>query len=392
VTERLIRLFVKDENSPKARVQYGNLTNSVGLAVNLLLFLGKTVVSIITGSLAMRAEAIDNLTDSLTNILGFLSFYLSARPADSEHPYGHMRLEMMLSTFVGLSIVYLGGRTLADSVQNIADPVFVQYNIWAVIVLLASISVKIWLRYFYLNIADKINSEMLRATAADSFTDILRTAGVLISIIIATLFKVNLDGYIGLVISLFILKNGVGIIKNNVSILLGNGANKPVGSEIMAFIKSQDKVLDAHDLMMHEYGGQNRFANVDISLDADMKLEEAHLVADSIERAVEDRFGYRLTVHMDPVRIHDSLFNRARKDVEKALKQVGCPYRYQDLQAMELDDGSIRLSFDLLVPPEKMEDKTDCENLLINRLKKINVKYAPIVRKQYFFENSPESD
>ena len=206
MTERLIRLFVKDENSPKARVQYGNLTNSVGLAVNLLLFLGKTVVSIITGSLAMRAEAIDNLTDSLTNILGFLSFYLSARPADSEHPYGHMRLEMMLSTFVGLSIVYLGGRTLADSVQNIADPVFVQYNIWAVIVLLASISVKIWLRYFYLNIADKINSEMLRATAADSFTDILRTAGVLISIIIATLFKVNLDGYIGLVISLFILK------------------------------------------------------------------------------------------------------------------------------------------------------------------------------------------
>ncbi len=391
MTEQLVRLFVKDKDDPKARIQYGNLTSAVGLAVNLLLFLGKTVVSVTTGSLAMRAEAIDNLNDSLTNILAFLSFYLSARPADSEHPYGHMRLEMMLSTFVGLSIVYLGGSALVDSAKNIIDPVVVQYNIWAVLMLAASISVKIWLRFFYTNIADRINSEMLRATAADSLTDVLRTAGVLVSIIIAMLFKINLDGYIGLVISAIIIKNGVGIIKDNVSILLGHGANNSVGTEIMDFIKSKDKVLDAHNLMMHEYGGENRFANVDISLDADMTLEEAHLVADSIERSVAERFGYRLIVHMDPVRIHDALFNNARRDLEKALKQIGCPYRYQDLQAMELDDGSIRLSFDLLLPPEKMEEQVNCDELLKNRLTKINKKYAPMIHLQYFFENNPES-
>ncbi|MDO5023105.1 MAG: cation diffusion facilitator family transporter [Eubacteriales bacterium] len=392
MTERLIRLFIKDENDPKARIRFGNLTSAVGLAINVMLFLSKVLASILTSSLAIRAEAIDNLTDSLTNILALLSFYLSAKPADAEHPYGHMRLELMLSMLVGMSILFLGGTTLVDSIKKIINPVTVNFHIAAIVVLFISMTLKIWLRAFYTTIANKIDSEMLRATAADSFTDVLRTAGVIISIFISIIFKVNLDGYIGLIISALIIKNGVEIIKDNVSLLLGHGAYNPVGKKIMDFIQSRDKVLDVHDLMMHEYGGNNRFATVDISLDADMRLEEAHLVADSIERAVDEKFGYRLIVHMDPVRTKDSLFNSVRKDVEKTLKQVGCPYRYQDLQALPLDDGSIRLSFDLLMPPDKMSEQANCTELICDRLTKINSQYIPIVRRQCFFEHCSIED
>ncbi|HHU02921.1 MAG: cation diffusion facilitator family transporter [Christensenellales bacterium] len=386
MTEKLIRFFIKDKSVTKTRLSYGRLTSFAGLAINLSLFIGKVVASFLTNSLAIRADAVDNLTDCFTNLLALFSFYASARPADREHPYGHMRLEMLLSLLVGMSILYLGGSTLVESVKKILNPESINFHVAAVIVMCLSILFKIWLRRFYTIIAERINSEMLRATAADSMSDIIRTSGVLLSLLLSHIFGINLDGVVGFIISLLIIKNGVEIIKDNVSILLGHGAYTKKGDEIMEYIKSFSDVIDAHDLMIHEYGGNNRFATVDLCLDANMNLEEAHFIADRIERKVQDKFGYRLITHMDPARINDPLYNKGRNNLENVLKKIGCSCAFQDLQALKQGD-IIRLSFDLLVPSKEIERSDDLVDRISDELKLINPAYEPVIRLQSSFSN-----
>lgn len=384
MTEKLIRFFIKDESVTKARLSYGRLTSFAGLAINLSLFIGKVVASFLTNSLAIRADAVDNLTDCFTNLLALFSFYASARPADREHPYGHMRLEMLLSLLVGMSILYLGGSTLFESVKKILNPEAINFHVAAVIVMCLSVLLKIWLKGFYTSIAERINSEMLRATAADSMSDIIRTSGVLVSLIISHIFNINLDGVVGLIISLLIIKNGVEIIKDNVSILLGHGAHTKIGDEIMQYIISFKDVIDAHDLMLHEYGGENRFATVDLCLDATMSLEQAHFIADRVERKVQDKFGYRLIAHMDPIRINDPLYNRGRNNLEKVLRKIGCSCAFQDLQLLKQGDV-IRFSFDLLVPSNEIEHKDGLVDKITDELKLIDPAYEPVIRLQSSF-------
>lgn len=388
MTAFLIKLFIKNSNpdAPGVRVRYGNLASLVGLFVNIFLAATKFVAGTLSGSLAVTADAVNNLSDSLSSVLAFLSFYLSARPADEEHPYGHSRMELLLSLVVGVSILAVGGRLLWDSAQKILHPGAVSFS-WLVAGILAlSILLKAWLWSFYRHIGQKIGSEMLKATAADSLSDVLSTSGVLASLLLAEFLGLTTDGVMGVIISLLILKNGITIVKENVSLLLGHGANNEDGDELIAFIEAQEGVLGTHDLLIHQYGGANRYASIDCEVDADMTVEAAHALADRIEREVEEKLGYRLVIHIDPVRGDDRLLNAARRDVERALKKVNPAYSYHDLRVETDGDSQVTLFFDLVMPGSDRADEEQVMLAVQSQLKNKNPQYHAVMRVDRAFD------
>lgn len=388
MTDFLIRLFLKnkDPQAPGARVRYGNLASLVGLFINLLLAATKFVAGTLSGSLAVTADAINNLSDSLSSVLAFLSFYLSARPADEEHPYGHSRMELLLSLVVGVSILAVGGRLLYDSVQKIIRPTDISFSWLVVGILVLSILLKWWLWAFYRKIGRKIGSDILKATAADSISDVLSTSGVLLSVALAQVFHWQLDGWMGVIISLLILKNGGGIVKENVSKLLGQGANSRDGAELLAFIQGQEGVLGAHDLLIHEYGGDNRYATVDCEVHADMTVEAAHNLADRIEREVSDKYGYHLVIHVDPVRRDDERMAAARRDVEKVLQRLNPEYTFHDLRLEKGKGQHVILYFDLVMPGSDRADEEQVMEDVQAMLTKRNPHYQAVMRVDRAFD------
>ena len=388
VTALLIRIFIKnkDPQAPGARVRYGNLASLVGLFINIFLAATKFVAGTLSGSLAVTADAINNLSDSLSLVLAFFSFYLSARPADEEHPYGHSRMELLLSLVVGVSIIVVGGRLLWDSVQKILHPTPLSFN-WLVVGILAlSILLKAWLWSFYRHIGQKIGSEMLKATAADSLSDVLSTSGVLLALLLAEFLHLQTDGIMGVIISLLILKNGFDIAKENVSLLLGQGANNADGEQLTAFIEAQEGVLGTHDLLIHQYGGDSRYATVDCEVDADMTVEAAHTLADRIEREVEEKFGYHLVIHIDPVRENDRQLSAARREVERALKRVDPAYTYHDLHLEKAGDNQVTLYFDLVIPGADRRDEEQAMLEVQSQLQKRNPQYHTVMRVDRAFD------
>ena len=385
MTELLVRLFIRDAKGPGARTRFGNLASVTGLFINLLLSAIKFVAGSLSGSLAITADAVNNLSDSLSSILSLLSFRLSARPADEEHPYGHSRAELLLSMLVGASILYVGGKLLVDSAGKVLSPSAIVFDWLVAAILLVSMALKGWLWAFYRNIGQRIGSEMLKAVAADSISDVFSTLGVLVSVLLSGLMGIHLDGIMGIIVSLLILKNGYDIVRENVSRLLGQGANTEEGEKLLAFIKAQEHVLGAHDLLIHEYGGQQRYATVDCEVDAGMTVEEAHRLVDGIEREVAEKFGYHLVIHVDPVREDDHSLQRCRRDVEDALRRHGGSYSYHDLHVLR-EGRQLVLYFDLLIPAAQKVDESAAVQDISRLLQQTNPRYRPIIRVDRTFE------
>jgi cation diffusion facilitator family transporter len=385
VTQWLIKRFIKDngDDPNKLRTRYGNLAGVTGLLVNVFLSLIKFLAGSLSGSVAVTADALNNLSDSVSSILSLLSFRLSARPADSDHPYGHYRAELLLSTLVGASIIYVGGSLMVTSWGKVVNPHPISFEPIVAVILILSILLKLWMWVFYRAIGKRIGSDILHAAAADAVGDVLSTSAVLVSLILFRFFKVQLDGIMGIIVSLLILKNGIGIVSENASKLLGQGAQK-TGAELLAFIKAAPGVLGAHDLMVHDYG-QNKYATVDVELDANMTMEQAHALADGLERAVFEKYKYHLVIHVDPVRQTDDLLRLARVDVEAVLVQLDGRYGYHDLQAEEASD-CVQLHFDVLIPPDARVDEEKIKRQVAESLINLNPRYRPLIRIERDFE------
>ena len=338
-----------DPADPAVRARVGKRSGILGILANVLLFAGKLVIGTVSGSVSITADAMNNLSDATSSIVTIVGFRLAERPADENHPYGHARFEYLSGLAVAAMIVVIGFELAKTSFDKILHPEPVMFSGALVAVLLLSIGVKLILAAVNGSLGRAIDSTALLATAADSRNDCIATGAVLLSAVFAHLTSINVDGYAGLAVALFILYSGANTAKETISPLLGEAADPELQRTIVAALRSNDKVLGYHDLMVHDYGPGQRFASVHVEMDMREDVLTCHTIIDDIERQVLDSHGIHLVIHYDPVVTDDEELNRMRTSVDKVLKSIDPRISIHDFR-MVRGDTHTNLIFDMILP------------------------------------------
>lgn len=338
-----------DPADPAVRARVGKRSGILGILANVLLFAGKLVIGTVSGSVSITADAMNNLSDATSSIVTIVGFRLAERPADENHPYGHARFEYLSGLAVAAMIVVIGFELAKTSFDKILHPEPVVFSGALVAVLLLSIGVKLILAAVNGSLGRAIDSTALLATAADSRNDCIATGAVLLSAVFAHLTSINVDGYAGLAVALFILYSGANTAKETISPLLGEAADPELQRTIVSALRSNDKVLGYHDLMVHDYGPGQRFASVHVEMDMREDVLTCHTIIDDIERQVLDSHGIHLVIHYDPVVTDDEELNRMRSSVDKVLKSIDPRISIHDFR-MVRGDTHTNLIFDMILP------------------------------------------
>jgi len=308
----LLKLFVKDYKNVKdqnVRTKYGTLSGIVGIIANLFLCFFKIVSGIISGSLSITADGINNLSDAGSSIITLIGFKLSNKPADETHPFGHERIEYLTGVIVSFIILVIGGILGYESIQkiilSIKDPSKVQIDVKPIlyIILGVSILVKCWLAYFNKKNGQAIESKTLMATSLDSLNDCITTIGVIIGMIAYHIWRIPLDGYMGVIVSIFIIISGINMLKDTMNPLIGEDISKELQQQIKETVLSYNGILGVHDLVVHTYGPNKIFATIHAEVSSTDDILESHDIIDNIEHDVKEKLNIDLVIHMDPVDI-----------------------------------------------------------------------------------------
>ncbi|MGX7162876.1 cation diffusion facilitator family transporter [Enterococcus massiliensis] len=341
----LLHLIEKKSSDKKLRKNYGVLSGSLGLTSNLLLFLMKFFIGLSARSVSIMADAINNLSDAASSVVTLFGFQVAAKPADSEHPYGHERFEYISGFVISIIITVVGFQFLTSAIKKIIQPVHLNLSPWLFLVLLISILIKFWQSRMYLKISDKIQSTTLKATSQDSLNDVITTVAVLVSAGVEGLTGWRVDGYVGLLIALYILYSGLSMVREFVNELMGN---RPTDNEIKEMERRLDNyqtILGYHDLLVHSYGPEKRFASVHIEVDETWSLNHAHDIIDAIEKDFWTHLHVALVCHLDPVAIHDEEYKSNLLILKELLFRIDPDLRVHDFR---IEAGT--LSFDVVVP------------------------------------------
>lgn len=351
MTEFLIRHFIKqadDVNNSRVRERYGRLGGAVGIGINLFLSLTKIVAGVVFGSVSILADGVNNLSDAGSSIMTLLSFKLAAKPADKKHPFGHARLEYIAGMIISFFIIYIGIDLVKSSVEKIIHPGEVQFSFLSVGVLVVSILLKLWLSHFNNNLSKRTGSSVFKATAADSRNDVIATSAVLISTLLLKLTGVNLDGFVGLLVALFIVISGVKLIIETSSPLLGEAPDHEFVTDIYKKILSYKKVLGVHDLVVHNYGPGRCFASVHAEMDYKNDVMESHDITDQIERDFAKE-GIQLVIHLDPIVTDDEEVNKLQVRIAAALREIHPQLTLHDFRMVK-GVYHTNVIFDVVVP------------------------------------------
>ncbi|MGI6174069.1 MAG: cation diffusion facilitator family transporter [Christensenellales bacterium] len=382
MTQLLIKRFVKDaENTsdPAVRARYGALSGVVGIVCNLLLFAGKTVVGLFSGSVSITADAINNLSDASSSIVTLGGFLLSRKPADPEHPFGHARYEYLAGLTVAMLILAIGFSLAKSSIEKLIHPTEVLFSGWLVATLAASILVKLWMMRFYGSVAEKIGSDTLLAAASDSRNDVLSTSAVLLSAILSKVTGLQLDGAMGLCVAIFILYSGYGIAKDTISPLLGQNADKELAHAIQEEALAFDPhILGLHDLMVHDYGPGQRFASAHIEIDAKEDVLKMHDILDNLERMFMEKHRIHLTVHYDPIVTDDEELNRMRDFVLDKAHEIDESITIHDFRMVRGAEHD-NLVFDMVLPDALRGKECAVKSALDEKIRKEERRYYTVV-------------
>lgn len=381
MTELLLKLFVKDYHKaelPAVRASIGKLAGVVGIVCNSLLFVFKLVAGLVSGSVSIIADAVNNLSDASSSLVTLIGFKLAQRPADKDHPYGHARYEY-LSGFIVSGLIFVIGIELAkSSVEKIVNPEAVELSVLSVGVLVASILLKLWMSLFCRNLGKRIDSTTLQATSVDSRNDVISTTAVLAGFVIGYLFNIKIDGYIGLGVALFIIYSGIALAKETISPLLGEQADEKLVDDISELVLSHDKIIGMHDLLVHDYGPGKCFASVHAELNADEDPLVCHDIIDDIERNVLEQLSVHLVIHYDPVVIDDEELNYMRNVVVDII--IGFDSRLS-LHDFRMVRGAKRtkLVFDLVIPYSMEEEKHQLKEKIDKGIKSEGKHYDAVI-------------
>ena len=353
MTQLLIRLFIKhpsDTKDPAVRTAYGNLASLVGMACNILLCVGKLTVGTLFGSIAITADALNNLSDASSNVVSLVGFRLASKAPDAEHPFGHARYEYLAGLAVSVTILGIGFSLLKESVVKVLHPTPVVFSGLTVAVLAASILVKLWMSGFNHTIGRIIASETLIATAADSRNDVLSTGAVLFATILCHVTGWDiLDGLMGVAVAVFILVSGWGLVRDTLSPLLGETPSPELVAHIEQTVMSYPGVLGVHDLMVHDYGPGHQFASLHVEFPAESDPLTAHDVIDNIERDFLKKDNLQVTIHYDPIVTSDAKVGVLRTRLTEHLRQLDPQLSIHDLRIVP-GDTHTNVLFDLAFP------------------------------------------
>ena len=358
MTSLLCRLFIKDRENTgniKVRAAYGTLSGTVGIVVNFLLFLGKIAVGLLTASIAITADAVNNLSDALSSVISLISFKISSKPADREHPFGHARIEYVASMIVSFIILFIGITLMKDSASKIffggekTDP-----SIAAIIVLSVSILCKLWLFLFNRSLGKKINSSVMRATAADSLSDSVATGAVLASTLIYRFTDFELDAYMGIIVAIIIIRAGIGVFREAMDSILGSSPDNEIVEKVKDIIFSHPESVGIHDLVMHNYGPNRFFMTCHVEVDGGKDIYASHDAIDNMEREIFERLGIHCSIHLDPVAVGDPLTDELREKTYAIAASIDERMNIHDFRIVP-GTTHINLIFDVVVPFEVKE-------------------------------------
>lgn len=353
-------------NKPEVRKAYGMLCGAVGIGFNILLFIFKFFAGMISSSISITADAFNNLSDAGSSIITLVGFRMAGQEADSDHPFGHGRIEYITGFVVSVIIVVMGLELGKSSVDKIIHPQMIEFQAITVVILMISICVKLYMNYYNRTIANKLDSASIRATATDSLSDSIATTFVLVGVIISKYTGWMLDGYFGLLVALFILKAGIGAVLETLNPLLGQPPEKEYVESIEQYVMSHQDIVGVHDLVVHDYGPGRRMISLHTEVPASGDICELHDTIDNIERELKQKLGCEAVIHMDPVKTDDEQVMEMRQKVALLMKQIGEDVTIHDFR-MVSGPTHTNLIFDVVVPFSEKLSETQVKSE-VNRL------------------------
>ena len=374
MTKLLIRLFAKSGD----RAAIGRMSGVVGVVCNLLLAAAKLLAGILSGSVAITADALNNLSDATSSIVTFVGFKLAERPADADHPYGHARYEYISALVVAGLILVIGVELAQSSFQKILNPEPTEFSVVMAVILVASVLVKLWMYFFQRRLGKLADSRALMATAVDSRNDCLATSAVLVAAAVEYFSGWMLDGYVGMAVSVFILISGIRLARETISPLLGQAAPVELQNLIVDYVSAQPKVLGYHDLYVHDYGPGRRFASLHVEMDRREDPMECHEIIDDMERECYHSHGIQLVIHYDPVVTDDPELNRMHALVDDILHRYDQRISTHDFRMVE-GNSHTNLIFDVVLPEGMHKQETAIRNHLSDGLKGENKTYYTVI-------------
>ena len=352
MTDFLIKTFIRDSeqvHDPAVRERYGVLSGVVGILLNLLLSAGKLCAGVISASISITADAFNNLSDAGSSVVTLVGFKLAGQKADDGHPIGHGRLEYLTGLLVSLVILLVGLELGKSSIEKILHPEPVSFSVVSVIILAISILVKLWMCLFNRRLGRRIGSAAMAATAADSLSDVAATSAVLAGTLVGRMTGLAIDGWVGALVAVFILRAGWGAAKDTINPLLGQNPDPELVRNIQTTVLSHPQVTGMHDLIIHDYGPGRSMMSFHAEVPIDSDIMEAHDVIDHIERELKDRFGIETSVHMDPIATNDEQVNRVRAQVAALVQVIDPAMTIHDFR-MTRGPLHTNLIFDVVVP------------------------------------------
>ena len=361
MTDFLVRRFVRDYKNTddvQVRTRYGLMASTVGICCNIILFCAKIFVGLMVNSISVMADGFNNLSDAASSIIGFVGVKLAGKPADEEHPFGHGRVEYIAAFIVAFLVIQVGFSLFKTSLGKIFHPEEMAFKGISVFILLLSVCVKLWLAAFNRKLGKRIQSAVMKATAADSLGDVVATSAAMVSLLFYGIWGLNIDGIVGIMVSLVVMWAGVSIAKDTLAPLIGEPIDPRLYGEITSFVESYEGIIGSHDLIVHNYGPSRSMASIHAEVPNDVNVDVSHEIIDRIEREALKKFGIFLVIHMDPVETNNSRMMEFGCMVENVLKEVDTKVSFHDFRMVE-GRSRINLIFDLVVPREYDTEKRE---------------------------------
>lgn len=366
----LSKLLIKDYLSyedVEVRRKYGLLTAIVGIGLNVLLFLGKYIVGMLSGAVSIMADALNNLSDACSSFMTLLGFHFAGKKPDTEHPFGHGRIEYIAGLGVSALIFLMGAELFRTSVGKIFHPEDMEITTVTFGILVASILVKFYMAFYNHRIGKKIHSATMNATATDSLSDCISTSVVLIAMIIYRVFGINIDGWSGLLVSILILIAGYSSVKETISPLLGTAPDKEFVQNIEDCVLAHELVSGIHDMMVHDYGPGRKMISLHAEVPGDMDIFDIHDEIDIIEQELRMKFQCEAVIHMDPIALHDEHVMALRSGVEEIIREYNTDLKMHDFRVVT-GNTHTNLIFDVVVPPNYIIKDHEIETEIQTRI------------------------
>jgi len=369
----LIRKLIKQNTGnydPETRRKYGVISGTVGIFLNILLFAGKLSAALVTGSVAIIADAFNNLSDAGSSVVTMIGFRLSGKKPDPQHPFGHGRVEYIAGFIVSVFIILMGFELALSSIRGIRSPKAIDFSMLSVGILSASIAVKLYMALYNKKLSKLFNSSALNATATDSISDVAATSTVLLSLIVSHYYSIQLDSYAGLLVSLFILYSGVNAAKDTIAPLLGTPPSTELVNEIEKIVMSHNVISGMHDLVVHDYGPGRLMISLHAEVSSSIGVFESHEVIDDLEIELGEKLNCEAVIHFDPIDIDDQELSHLKSIVNEIVKSVDERISLHDFRYVPGEEHT-NLVFDIVVPYDSKKCDDDLKNLISKEVQKV---------------------